>query len=147
MIRLARAKPGEVKAHLRNGSSPTLRTLKRKFARWTADLVRLPDLPLPAGLHNRAGDNWQVLLSLATLAGGRWPQLVKEAALASLVADQQESVLVGLLDGVKRAFGEQERSAPERCSISCLLMTSTIGQPPIAAGRSTRRFSESGCGV
>jgi Protein of unknown function (DUF3631) len=55
--------------------------------------------------------NWQVLLSLAALAGSRWPQPVKEAALASLKLDQQESVLVALLDGIKRAFGEQERLA------------------------------------
>jgi Protein of unknown function (DUF3631) len=34
---------------------------------------------------------------------------VKEAALASLVADQAESILAALLDGIRRAFGERDR--------------------------------------
>jgi putative DNA primase/helicase len=43
-----------------------LRTLKRKFARWSADLVRLPEPPLPPGLHNRSGDK----LAGPTQSGG-----------------------------------------------------------------------------
>jgi hypothetical protein len=109
VIRLARAKPGEVRAHLRNGTSEIIRMLKRKFARWAADLARLPEAALPPQLCNRTGDNWQPLFSIAAVAGGRWPQLVKEAALASLVADQAESILVALLDGIRRAFGERDR--------------------------------------
>ena len=120
VIRLSRAKPGEVRAHLRNGSSPTLRTLRRKFARWAADLVRLPEPQLPAGLHNRSGDNWEPLLAIAALAGGHWPQLAKRAALAALSADQSEGQLVALLDGIKRAFGQQERIST-RALIDALL--------------------------
>ncbi len=109
VVRLTRARPGEVKAHLRNGSSPILRSVKRRLARWAADLSRLPEAPLPSQLYNRTGDNWQPLLSIAAVAGGRWPELMKEAALASLAADQQDSQLVALLEGIHRAFGEQER--------------------------------------
>jgi putative DNA primase/helicase len=109
VIRLARAKPGEVKAHLRNGTSPALTMLKRKFARWAADLVRLPEPQLPAGLHNRTGDNWLPLFAIATAAGGRWPAFVEQAALSAVSADQQESELVALLDGIRRAFAERDR--------------------------------------
>lgn len=109
VVRLTRARPGEVKAHLRNGSSPILRSVKKRLARWAADLSRLPEAPLPPQLSNRTGDNWQPLLSIAAVAGFRWPELMKEAALASLAADQQDSQLVALLEGIHRAFGEQER--------------------------------------
>jgi hypothetical protein len=108
-IRLSKAKPGEVPAHLRNGTSPALRTLKRKLARWAIDLTRLPEPTLPEGLYNRAGDNWGPIFSIAALAGGRWSQLVGQAAFAALAADQAESVLVALLDGVRRAFGGRDR--------------------------------------
>ena len=49
------------------------------------------------------------MFTIADLAGGRWPQLVRQAALASLAADQAESTLVHLLDGIRRAFGERDQ--------------------------------------
>jgi putative DNA primase/helicase len=120
VIRLARAKPGEVKAHLRNGTSPVLTMIKRKFARWAADLVRLPDPELPARLHNRTGDNWLPLFAIAAAAGGRWPALATQAALSGVSADQQESELVALLDGIRRAFGERDRLRTREL-LDCLL--------------------------
>lgn len=71
--RLVRAKPGEVKAHLKNGTSPTLQLIKAKLARWALDLRQFPEPTLPPGLHNRLGDNWAPLFAIAEIAGGRWP--------------------------------------------------------------------------
>ena len=107
-MRLPKALPGEVRAHLSDGTSSVLRTIKAKFARWTVDLRHLPEPELPAGLHNRLGDNWRPLVALADLAGGRWPGLIRMAALSSLSADQEEGQLIALLRGIRRAFGEKD---------------------------------------
>jgi uncharacterized protein DUF3631/Toprim domain-containing protein len=109
IVRLSKARPGEVLAHLRNGTAPALREIKRQIARWAADLLHLPEPALPPALFNRAGDNWGCLFAIAHLAGGRWPQLVQQAALGSLMADTAESTLVHLLEGIRRAFGERTR--------------------------------------
>jgi putative DNA primase/helicase len=120
VIRLSKARPGEVPEHLRNGSSPPLRALKRKLVRWARDLTRLPEPALPASLYNRAGDNWLPIFAVAEGAGGIWPQLVRQAALAALAADQAESVLVHLLDGIRRALGERNRIRTREL-LDCLL--------------------------
>lgn len=71
-------------------------------------LRHLLEPELPAGLHNRLGDNWRPLVALADLAGGRWPELIRTAALSSLSADQEEAQLIALLRGIQRAFGEKD---------------------------------------
>jgi putative DNA primase/helicase len=109
VIRLVRAKPGEVKAHLKNGTSPTLQLIKAKLARWALDLRQFPEPTLPPGLHNRLGDNWAPLFAIAEIAGGRWPALMKRAALSAKSADQGEGQLVALLGGIRRALGEKDR--------------------------------------
>ena len=107
-VRLPKALPGEVRAHLSDGTSSVLRTIKAKFLRWAVDLRHLPEPELPAGLHNRLGDNWRPLVALADLAGRRWPGLIRMAALSSLSADQEEGQLIALLRGIQRAFGEKD---------------------------------------
>jgi hypothetical protein len=42
--------------------------------------MRVTDLP--AGLHNRTREIWRPLLAIADLAGGEWPVLAREAAVA-----------------------------------------------------------------
>jgi putative DNA primase/helicase len=57
----------------------------RKCMRWAADhrlaLERVRPL-LPDGLDDRALDHWTPLLAIANEVGGRWPGLVRKAALA-----------------------------------------------------------------
>jgi putative DNA primase/helicase len=58
--------------------------LSRKCARWATDhLNALADAEPtpPAGIHDRAKDNWSPLLAIAELAGGHWPTSAREAAL------------------------------------------------------------------
>jgi len=35
---------------------------------------------MPAGIFNRAADNWRPLLAIADLAGGEWPERARQAA-------------------------------------------------------------------
>lgn len=105
---LRRAKPGEVKKHLRDGKCPDLAECGQKLARWASDLVDLPEVALPPTLSNRLGDNWRPLLAVAELAGGDWPDRAMEAAMAA--AQQQEQGQIGVLLGdIHQVFGERDQ--------------------------------------
>jgi hypothetical protein len=57
--------------------------LRRKLARWSADhaaTLKDADPLLPANFNNRAAANWRLLLAIAELAGGAWPQQARDAA-------------------------------------------------------------------
>src|SRR5579859_1868589 len=58
--------------------------LKRQCARFALDhaaAIAAADPPIPPGLTNRAADVWEPLLAIADLAGGRWPELARQAAV------------------------------------------------------------------
>jgi hypothetical protein len=46
---------------------------------------------MPAGLYNRAADNWAPLLSIAQVAGGGWLARGERAALKSVAADIEDA--------------------------------------------------------
>ena len=74
--------------------------LKRKCARFVADwaeLIGLAEPQIPPGLTNRAADIWEPLLVLADLAGGRWPEVAREAALGLTARAQDHSPIGSLL--------------------------------------------------
>ncbi|MEH2527629.1 MULTISPECIES: DUF3631 domain-containing protein [unclassified Bradyrhizobium] len=48
-----------------------------------AELAR-PDMPI--GVEDRNADMWEPLLAVADLAGGNWPKLAREAAIALIAA-------------------------------------------------------------
>ena len=79
---------------------------RRKAARWALDNeARLkgarPDLP---DLHDRARDNWRPLIAIADLAGGDWPKLAREAAVALSGADDDETQSILLLRDLQKLF-------------------------------------------
>lgn len=82
--------------------------LRRKFARWAADLDKLPQVDLPRGISNRSRDNWRILAQVAHLAGPAWEARIERAALK---AAQQErpSATVTLLGSVRRAFAARSQ--------------------------------------
>ena len=74
---MQRAKPGELKHRLVDGTSPVFEEIARKLARWAKDLPELDlDPEVPAFLHNREADLWRPLFAIAALAGGDWPERV-----------------------------------------------------------------------
>ncbi|MDP6725442.1 MAG: DUF3631 domain-containing protein [Arenicellales bacterium] len=86
VIELARALPGEVVEYYdqRKHRKP-LNELCRKLARWTHDnLVALEesDPEMPSGVLNRKADKWRPLFSISEMAGGHWPEQVKQALLS-----------------------------------------------------------------
>jgi len=57
--------------------------LRRKLARFAADnaaILKEAKPFIPSCLNNRAAANWKLLLAVAELAGGDWPERAREAA-------------------------------------------------------------------
>lgn len=120
VIRLARKKPGERVARLRHGDRETFKPLASRIARWVSDHARALQTTEPQvldGLDDRAFDNWSGLFSIASVAGGAWPERARLAALAlsGVEARADESRGVLLLEDVYRYFaGDHERDGVDR---------------------------------
>jgi uncharacterized protein DUF3631 len=83
--------------------------LRRKFARLAADNATvLKDAKpiMPLGLNNRAAANWKLLLAIAELAGGDWPDRAHEAAERLNRSGSKLSAGVRLLAAFKSYFTE-----------------------------------------
>jgi hypothetical protein len=76
-INLKRKLKGEKVETYRIGRMHRLDELARKIARWAADnadTIADAKPELPAGVDNRWADLWVVMLSIAKVAGGDWPE-------------------------------------------------------------------------
>jgi putative DNA primase/helicase len=108
---MQRAKPGELKHRLVEGTSPVFEEIGRKLARWAKDLPELDlDPEVPAFLHNREADLWRPLFAIAALAGGDWPERTEMAArLIHGQRAEDEVRLVLLLEAIREEFDGSER--------------------------------------
>jgi hypothetical protein len=61
---------------------------------------------MPAGLRNRAADNWRVLISIADANGLAWGKAAREAAVA-LSKNQDEDLSVILLTSIREIFNRR----------------------------------------
>jgi putative DNA primase/helicase len=108
VVPLKRKKPSDVIERCRFDRSEEFIALRRKFSRWVNDnRQRLQhwDGEVPSGLHDRAADNWRPLLAIAYVAGGHWPAIARQAALALTDGtDEAESVGVLLLRDIRGLF-------------------------------------------
>ena len=82
--------------------------LRRKCTRWGIDnsdkLKDLePDVPITG--NDRQTDNWLPLFAIASCAGEKWPEFVKEALLEIAEGqDEEESLNIQLLRDIKKIF-------------------------------------------
>ena len=77
VIRLERAKPGELHERFDSRRTEKEQELCHKLARFCADngeRLAQCEPALPPGAFNRLADNWRPLFALAEIAGGDWPQ-------------------------------------------------------------------------
>lgn len=82
VIRLERAKPGEVRERFDSRHTEREHELSRKLARWCADnasQIESCDPALPPGAFNRLADNWRPLFAIAEIVGGDWPRRAADA--------------------------------------------------------------------
>jgi putative DNA primase/helicase len=89
--------------------------LRSKCARWAADnfdTLREALPTVPAGLHDRAADNWRPLCAIAEVAGGDWPTRIKKAIAALTVAAPEDDEMgVLLLKDMQHIFEQQKMDA------------------------------------
>jgi putative DNA primase/helicase len=109
VIRLERAKPGELRERFDSRRVDREKELCRKLARWCADnTAKLESCEpiLPSGAFNRLADNWRPLFAIAEIAGGDWPQRAAAAFAKLNSQDDAEAQGAGvmLLADVRQAF-------------------------------------------
>lgn len=108
VFELRRKLPSESVERLRHAEPELWITLQRKLARFSSDSssdVRSARPDLPCELHDRAQDNWEPLLQIASVAGGKWPDLARTAALKLSGQDEQpKTVGVELLADIHSIF-------------------------------------------
>ncbi|WP_328723724.1 DUF3631 domain-containing protein [Streptomyces sp. NBC_00247] len=114
VIRMRRRRPGEKVAEFRTfRDTPPLHEVRDRLAAWLAPLhADAMELTPAMPVEDRAADTWQPLVSVADLAGGRWPQLVRTACqiMAKQEAEQDQdrsSLSIRLLADVRRAFATE----------------------------------------
>ena len=99
VVRLARAKPGEVTNRFDSRHIEPETKLCRK-ARWTADnfdTLKTCDPQLPETAFNRLADNWRPLFTIAQVAGGDWPKRCADAFSKLTSTDDLDAHGIGTL--------------------------------------------------
>ncbi len=114
VIKLVRAKPGEIVARFDSRRIQTETELCRKLARWTADKfdqLKNCDPQLPENAFNRLADNWRPLFAIAEAAGADWPQRVCSAFTALTATADLDAQGVGtmLLSDIAVIFAAKDR--------------------------------------
>lgn len=92
---------------------PDLDILCRKASRWARDNIAavrdaVPDIP---DIENRSLDNYEPLFKIAHVVGGGWPQLINEAAVKMLGADNPVDLAISieLLKDIKTIFDAEPK--------------------------------------
>ena len=113
VIRLVRARLGEVMARFDSRRVEVETELCRKLARWTADnFARLEaaDPAMPETAYNRLADNWRPLFAIAEAAGTDWTARAAAAFTALTRTEDTDAQGIGatLLADIAAAFAEAE---------------------------------------
>jgi hypothetical protein len=111
VIRLERAKPGELLERFDSRRVDYEKELCRKLARFVADneaRLEVCDPVLPSGAFNRLADNWRPLFAIAEIAGGDWPQRAADAFTKLTGKEDSDAQGIGtmLLADIRQAFDE-----------------------------------------
>ena len=104
--------PSEQVADFRHVDDDDFTTLRRKLMRWAADnAVLLKDATpvVPPGFSNRVTANWCLLLAIADVAGGLWPEWARAAAVNLSHKRHQPSERLRLLAALQPIFATREQ--------------------------------------
>lgn len=139
VIRLERAKPGELRERFDSRRTECEQELCAKLARFCADnSARLEacDPALPSGAFNRLADNWRPLFAVAEIAGGDWPHRAA-AAFAKLTNREDgdaQGIGVMLLADIQHAFADMGVARLPSAEL-CDRLATLEGQPWAEYGR------------
>jgi len=106
VIRMQRKLSGEQCERLRNLDATEWRRKCVRFVRDHEGAIASARPQIPEALNDRAGDIWEPLLALADLAGGRWPQLSRQAAEGLTAIAQESNPIAALLFDLLVLFGK-----------------------------------------
>ena len=116
-IRLERKPPQEARHKFRlRYDLPRFEAQRERLSEVLSDealRVRIAEArpDLPGELHGRALDIWEALVALADEAGGRWPQLARDAAVAlhGSIEDSGGSVGLELLGDIRLVWPDERK--------------------------------------
>ena len=114
VIELKRKRPDDKAKHFRCIDDPGLAELRQQAMRWSLDAgeaLKGVEPDMPTGFDNRRGDNYRLILAIADLAGGDWPDQAREAAQRLSGAADVSSTGTRLLADIRRAFDETDADA------------------------------------
>ena len=117
----------EKRAKFRIDRADRFVVLARQCARWVADnakLLEIYDPPMPDLSNDRAEDNWRLLVSIADIAGGDWPQRARDAAVALTKGSETTEVSEAemLLQDIFAVWGDLGERAKSSALVSRLRM-------------------------
>jgi Protein of unknown function (DUF3631) len=110
VIELKRKDAHERAEHFRSIDDRELEELREQALRWSVDTgeaLKNAEPEMPPGFDNRLGDNWRLLLAIADLAGGEWPEQARQAAQQLSNVVDGASIGEQLLADIKAAFDEK----------------------------------------
>jgi len=117
IVSLRRRARGERVAKVRLDTLPDLLDpISRRASRWARDhmaILAAYEPQMPSGLNDRAEDNLRILFGIAELAGGDWPDRLREAALDlyANLPDAAEHGAIQLLYDMQAIFIEEGNPA------------------------------------
>ena len=110
-IELKRKRASESVEHFRSIDDAGLEELRQQALRWSidnAESLKGAEPEMPAGFDNRLGDNYRLLLAIADLAGGEWPERARQAAQRISGTADATSASARLLAAIRAAFDQTE---------------------------------------
>ena len=118
IIRMRRRAPNEqVEAFRHRIHAPIGEELFQRLEDWAgavADQAELARPEMPIGVEDRAADIWEPLLAVADLAGEKWPDRARKAAVAlvtAAVSDTPQSLNIRLLGDLRTVFSAKDAAA------------------------------------
>jgi len=118
VIRLERAKIGEIQERFDSRRTDREQELCRKLARWCADnyhRLEACNPEMPDGAFNRLADNWRPFFAIAEVVGGDWPQRAAAAFDKLARRDDSEAQSIGaqLLSDIQEVFAGMWPLSPD----------------------------------
>lgn len=91
-----------------------LEATRDRLVKWASSVrprIGNPWPDMPEGIHDRDADVWEPLIAVADAAGGDWPRLAREAAVAIVTDAKTRPASLGtrLLADVRRVLGDRDR--------------------------------------
>lgn len=108
VIRMRRRAPNErVEPWRQRANSEEAKPIAEQLQNWAKSITSVNFSDPPPGIEDRNADVWEPLLTVAALAGGKWPEKARVAAVALVAAKSEHTKSLGvqMLADIKTVFG------------------------------------------